>query len=101
MIKAPAPCTPEAVGLDRDSEDGKTFLRLMDKRRTTTMARKQDEFIDSYCSACPNNVAAFCEAQGFYTNLEGEVKIADGIFGGYTEAERKVRGPRKFDLSEL
>lgn len=85
------PCSPEANGLP---------IVKIDKWRTSTMASKIDSFTESFCSACPNRTAEFCEAQGYYTNLDGNLVIAEGIFGGYTEAERKVRGPRKFDFVE-
>lgn len=90
------PCSPEAAGFDPLSPEGKAYQAKIDKWRCTGTPAKADRFVDDFCSACPNNLAAFCEAQGFYFDPEGERKIADGIFGGYTEAERKVRGPRKF-----
>lgn len=93
-----APCSPEAAGLDPESPEGKEYQAKIDKRRTNRSAGTIDRFTEEFCSACPNRLAEFCESQGFYTNLDGNLVLADGIFGGYTEAERKVRGPRKFAM---
>lgn len=86
------PCSPEATGLP---------IETLDKWRCTTMPRKIDKWTGDFCSACPNRVAAFCESQGWWTNLDGNLVFLDGIFGGYTQSEREARGPRKSDLSEV
>jgi hypothetical protein len=86
-----APCSPAASGLPQEK---------IDKWRTSGMENKVEGFIDSFCSACPNRLAEFCEAQGSWTNLDGQRVFLDGIFGGYTQAERVERGVRHFDPVE-
>lgn len=87
-----APCSTE--GMSQDDIDKR------DKWRMTGMESKVEGFIDSFCSRCPNRLAEFCEAQGSWVNLDGQRVFLDGIFGGYTRAEREARGVRHFDPVE-
>lgn len=85
------PCSPEMSGLSQDK---------LDKWRMTTMDRKIDEWTERFCSQCPNRTAEFCESQGWWRNFDGNIVFLDGIFGGYTQAERVERGIRRFDPVE-
>ena len=84
-------CHPAANGQDPTR---------LEKRRTSTMESKVEAYIDEFCSKCPNRQAEFCESQGWWRNFDGNIVFLEGIFGGYTEAERKARGPRKFSEVE-
>lgn len=100
LLITPAPCSPEAAGLDPLTDEGKAYQAKIDKWRCTGTPAKAERFVDEFCSACPNRLADFCESQGHFVNFDGVTVIADGIFGGYTEAERAARGVRHFDPVE-
>lgn len=71
-------CTPQATGLTQSKIDNLVF---------SVIKNKQD-IVKGWCATC--SITDECLAQGSYYNVEGTRVLAEGIFGGLSQNERRA-----------
>lgn len=64
-------------------------IRAIDGLVSSTLASKVER-VKGWCESCP--IKSECRKQGTWINEDNKRVFGEGIFGGLTQAERKVAG---------